>query len=149
MQVPPVQTPALTALEALPLRLTPGQDLRPALEAWFQARQAAEGPGAAWVMAAVGSLDAARLRLANAEAALTVPGPLELVALSGTLSADGAHLHAAVADAQGRVTGGHLQAGSPVRTTLELVLGWTRAFRFSRRFDPATGYPELVITPGP
>ncbi|MFU8886926.1 MAG: PCC domain-containing protein [Cyanobacteriota bacterium] len=55
--------------------------------------------------------------------------------LSGTLSADGAHLHIAAADSSGAVIGRHLCAGSLVHTTAEL--------------DPASGYAELTIKAQP
>jgi predicted DNA-binding protein with PD1-like motif len=45
------------------------------------------------------------------------------------------------------VIGGHLCAGSLVRTTAELVIGLLPEWRFHRELDPATGYPELQITP--
>jgi hypothetical protein len=43
------------------------------------------------------------------------------------------------------VIGGHLCAGSLVRTTAELLIALLPEWRFSRRIDPATGYAELVI----
>ena len=48
------------------------------------------------------------LRYADQSAGSETGGPLELLMLSGTLSADGAHLHASVADERGAVRGGHL-----------------------------------------
>lgn len=125
------------------LRLHPGEDLRTGIEAAF----AATGATAGFVAAAVGSLTRASLRLADRDAATQIDGPLELVALSGTLSPDGPHLHAAVADAAGKMTGGHLLPGCEVRTTVELVLGLLTNLRFSRPVDPATGYAELRIDP--
>ena len=62
----------------------------------------------------------------------------------GSVSADGAHLHLSVADAMGRVTGGHLAYGSTVRTTAELLLALLPGWQFGRAIDPATGYAELV-----
>jgi len=67
--------------------------------------------------------------------------------LAGTLSPDGAHLHIAVADSRGAVIGGHLCAGSLVRTTAELVVGLLPEWQFRRVLDPATGYAELQISP--
>ncbi|GGL63670.1 PPC domain-containing DNA-binding protein [Wenxinia marina] len=127
------------ATEFLALRLPPGADLRRALEDAFSDTGATAG----FVAAAVGSLASAALRLADRDVAHTVPGPLEIVALSGTLSPDGPHLHLIVADADGRTTGGHLLPGCPVRTTAEIVLALTSAARFARPTDPATGYAEL------
>jgi predicted DNA-binding protein with PD1-like motif len=130
-------------MKVVPLRLQPGADLRLALEAWMGEQQEQAG----CVISAVGSLSLAQLRLAGATQATAVHGELEIIKLSGTLSPDGAHLHIAVADSSGAVIGGHLCAGSLVRTTAELVIGLLPEWRFSRELDPATGYPELRITP--
>ncbi len=128
-------------MKVVPLRLTPGADLRLALEAWMGAQQEQAG----CVISAVGSLSLAQLRLAGATQATAIRGELEILSLSGTLSPDGAHLHIAVADSQGAVIGGHLCAGSLVRTTAELVIGLLREWQFRRELDPATGYAELQI----
>ena len=85
-------------MKVMPLRLTPGDDLR---------QRAAE--------------------------ATTIQGELEILSLSGTLSADG----------------GHLCAGSLVRTTAELVIGLLPEWQFRRERDPATGYAELAIKAQP
>ena len=130
-------------MKVIPLRLPPGADLRWALEAWMGEQQEQAG----CLISAVGSLSLAQLRLAGATQATAIHGELEILSLSGTLSPDGAHLHIAVADSSGAVLGGHLCAGSLVRTTAELVIGLLPEWRFSRELDPATGYPELRITP--
>lgn len=127
------------------LRLPPGADLRHALE------RAARHPGAspAFVLSGIGSLDRARLRPAGAEGALEIDGDLELLTLAGSLSRQGVHLHASVADAAGRVVGGHVLPGCRVRTTAELLIADVRAQRVSRHLDPRTGYRELAIRPHP
>ncbi|ETX14296.1 DNA-binding protein [Roseivivax halodurans JCM 10272] len=125
----------------LALRLLPGEDLREAVEEAFSA----EPETAGFVAAAIGSLSAARIRPAGRNDALMLAEPLEIVSLSGTLSPDGAHLHIAVADARGTMTGGHLLPGCAIRTTAEIVIALLTDLRFSRPQDPATGYNELVI----
>ena len=130
-------------MKVVPLRLPPGADLRRALEVWMGEQQEQAG----FLISAVGSLSLAQLRLAGATQATAIHGELEILSLCGTLSPDGSHLHIAVADRQGSVIGGHLGAGSLVRTTAELVIGLLPDWRFSRELDPATGYPELRITP--
>lgn len=130
-------------MKVIPLRLPPGADLHRALEAWMGKQQEQAG----CLISAVGSLSLAQLRLAGAAQATAIHGELEILSLSGTLSPDGAHLHLAIADSSGAVIGGHLCAGSLVRTTAELVIGLLPEWRFSRELDPATGYPELRITP--
>jgi uncharacterized protein len=97
------------------------------------------------VLTCVGSLSQARLRLAGGADHATWQGPLEIVALTGTLSQDGSHLHLAVADQQGRTVGGHLAGGCAVRTTAEVVLAADDRLLFGREHDPATGYDELVV----
>lgn len=130
-------------MDPLPLRLPPGTDLRAHLEAL----PGRVGWTAAFVLAGIGSLDAARLRLAGATAAAALAGPLELLTLSGTLAPDGVHLHASVADAAGRVSGGHLLPGCTVRTTAEVLVLPLPAWSFARAPDPVTGYRELVVRP--
>jgi predicted DNA-binding protein with PD1-like motif len=131
-------------MDALPLRLGPGADLRLALEA-EAARHG--GTGSAFVIAGIGSLDGARLRYADAPGATVLGGPLEILSLCGSLTPHGAHLHMAVADAQGRVFGGHVVAGNLVRTTAEVLLVWLPGWQLGREPDPATGYAELVVRP--
>ena len=131
-------TPVPIPLPTLqPLRLVPGDDLRDALQA--------HAAGAAFVVAGIGSLRGARLRFAGAAEPTAITGDLEIVALSGTLSPDGLHLHACLADAAGRVVGGHVAAGCTVRTTAEVLLAPLPGWRFARALDARTGHPELVV----
>jgi hypothetical protein len=118
------------------LRLNPGDDLRGALQALSLT---------GFVVAGIGSLVRADLRFAGEPGPTRLEGPLEILTLSGSLTPDGAHLHASVSDASGRVFGGHVCAGCEVRTTAELLVAPLQAGSMSRAFDPATGFTELVI----
>ena len=122
------------------LRLRPGVDLRRSL-ARFATRPGRPG---CMVIAGIGSLDGARLRAAGSEGDLRVPGELEIVHLGGTLSRSGIHLHLAVADPEGRTSGGHLLEGCRIRTTAEILIELLDDVRLQRRRDPETGYRELV-----
>jgi predicted DNA-binding protein with PD1-like motif len=86
------------------------------------------------------------LRLGCQQQSTTVRGDLEIISLAGTLAAGGAHLHIAIANNTGALMGGHLCAGSLVRTTAELVVGLLPEWEFRRELDSATGYAELQIT---
>ncbi len=99
----------------------------------------------AFVVAGVGSLAGARLRLAGAPEAARLEGDLEILTLSGTLSPSGAHLHASLADRAGRVIGGHVADGCLVRTTAEVLIAPLAGWRLSRAPDPITGHHELVV----
>ena len=128
-------------MQTIAARLPPGADLKGELLA-LAVRERVQ---ADWVLTCVGSLSRARLRLAGGDEHATWQGAFEIVALTGTLSQDGGHLHLAVADHQGRTFGGHLAEGCTVRTTAEVVLGTDDRLVFAREYDPATGYDELVI----
>ncbi len=130
-------------MPAWPLRLHPGDDLRRALEAAV----AAQGLSAAFVVAGIGSLRPARIRLAGAERPIELDGDLELLTLSGTIAVQGSHLHLSVADAAGRLVGGHAAYGCTVRTTAEVLLALLPGWSFSREPDPETGWAELAIRP--
>lgn len=99
------------------------------------------------VVTCCGSLSGARLRPADATAALAIDGPLEILSLTGTLSSSGVHLHLAVGDSHGGLAGGHLLPGCLIRTTAEIVLLALPGLRFRRERDPVTGWRELVIAP--
>lgn len=90
-------------------------------------RQAGHGVDAAFVAQGIGSPSVARIRFAGAP--------------------DGPHLHIAVSDAAGKVTGGHMGPGCVVRTTAEVLVMLVPGHRFSREIDPATGYKELFVRP--
>jgi predicted DNA-binding protein with PD1-like motif len=128
-------------LRPLPVRLVPGDDLRPTLEAL--ARRAF--PDGAFVVCGIGSLGDVRLRLAGADDAVVFTGDHEILTLCGTVTPQGAHLHVSVASATGEVHGGHVVAGNRVRTTVELFLMPMPGWRLSRALDETTGYPELAI----
>ena len=123
------------------LRLKPGQDLRLELEAFAASRHMQAG----LVITCVGSLAQAALRMADAESSTRLQGKFEIVSLVGTFGPDGPHLHISISDSQGRMYGGHLQHGSLIYTTAEIVLGELKDVTFRRRHDPDTGYDELSI----
>ena len=128
-------------METLPIRLSPGQDLRRALEAAV----AAQGCSAGFVIAGIGSLAQARLRLAGMPNPRVLKGATEIVALSGSLASNGSHLHATLATSSGKVLGGHLAYGCTVRTTAEVLLMLLREWEFKREPDAVTGYDELSV----
>ncbi|MCR4465672.1 MULTISPECIES: PPC domain-containing DNA-binding protein [unclassified Burkholderia] len=130
-------------MQAHPLRLSPGDDLRASIEQALRRLDA----HAAFVIQGIGSLNVAQLRYAGVAAPTELRGDLEILTLAGSVSPDGAHLHMAVSDAHGRVSGGHVASGCVVRTTAEILLVSLPAHRFSREHDALTGFNELVVRP--
>lgn len=112
------------------------------------------GSSSAFVLSAVGSLEAVTLRLASASRTdkggetnetRTWVERFEVVSLVGTFApSNQKHLHLSVANAKGDCIGGHLMAGK-VFTTLELIIGTIENVQFSREADEQTGYTELAI----
>ncbi|MCA7930950.1 DNA-binding protein [Burkholderia cepacia] len=128
-------------MQAHPLRLSPGDDLRRSIEEALRPL----GAHAAFVIQGIGSLSVAQLRFAGVDQPTELRGDLEILTLAGSVSPDGAHLHMSVSDASGRVSGGHVASGCVVRTTAEILLALLPAHRFSREPDAGTGFNELVI----
>ena len=129
------------SLRTVAARLTPGEDLRDAIERLAHEHHVEAG----CVISAVGSLTMAAMRLAGSKTFAKFTGPLEIVSLSGTISPNGVHLHLSIADAAGKTVGGHLVHGCMVHTTVEIVVADMGGVRFARVPDPATGYKELNI----
>lgn len=128
----------LLALNVLAFRLGPDAELKAELH-----RRAAESQiQAGCVVTCVGSLKDAEIRFADRPEATRLEGPFEIVSLTGTLSPDGDHLHISLGDRDGHTVSGHFVSGH-VYTTAEVVVG-VLPYRFSRKLDPRTGYPELV-----
>lgn len=132
-------------MKIFPIRLTPGQDLRAALEAAVQSQNCR----AAFVLSGIGSLSTAGIRLARADQPTRLTGDMEILTLSGTVAADGnkasSHMHMAVSTVTGQVLGGHVAPGCIVRTTAEVLLALLPDWQFSREPDFETGYDELVV----
>ncbi|MCY1208031.1 hypothetical protein D9M72_196470 [compost metagenome] len=128
-------------MQSHPLRLSPGDDLRVALEAVLSQLKL----HAAFVVQGIGSLSVAQLRFAGEEDPSELRGNLEILTLAGSLSPDGAHLHMSVADSRGRVFGGHVVRGCTVRTTAEILLALLPEHRFAREYDQSSGFMELVV----
>jgi len=127
----------------LPIRLNPGDDVRCALEDLVRGSESSS----AFVISGIGSLVDARLRFAGEADESLIAGPLEILSIAGSMTTDGAHLHMAVSDSTGRVSGGHAGYGNIVRTTVEAVLVVLPAWQLTRQFDAATGFKELSIQP--
>ncbi|HEY9088489.1 MAG TPA: PPC domain-containing DNA-binding protein [Anaerolineaceae bacterium] len=123
------------------LRLPPGADLKQELVRVTTDQQLQAG----FVLTCVGSLRLAALRLADQPDTTLYEGKFEIVSLVGTLCPDGPHLHISISDGQGVTIGGHLQDGSQVYTTAEIVIGELEDSRFTREADPLSGYDELVV----
>ena len=152
-------------LTAHACRLRPGADIVLSIKsAAIAASQQTNACSAFVVLSCVGSVSSLTLRMANASVIINDTTtsspfrswnePLEIVSLVGTIAVatvDNSeqdvsfHLHMSVSDKNGNVYGGHFVKGI-IHTTMELVLGSIANVKFSRTYDPNTGYRELEVT---
>ena len=130
-------------MRTIATRLRPGDDLLDGLVA-VVGRAGLQAP---IVVTCVGSLSQVCLRMAGADRSVVIDGTFEIISLVGTLATDGPHLHLSISDERGAMIGGHLQTGSIVRTTAEVVLGELEDVTFRRVVDPETTWDELVVEP--
>lgn len=130
-------------MKHLAFRLEPGQLLKEEIE------QRTQHIPAGVVLSMVGGLESAVLRMAGATPGSQVvkefSGPLEIVSGTGTVSADGCHIHVSVSDVNGNVIGGHLKNGCRVAFTAEIVISLLEDVSFTRTMNEKTGFKELTI----
>ncbi len=93
------------------------------------------------VLSAVGNLR--HLRLGDGKNVTELDGHVEIVSITGTVSARRSHLHLCCARDDLSTLGGHLAEGCIVDTTCELVIGILDDWRFGVERDPVTGNDEL------
>ena len=129
------------SISVLATRLTKGTDLKQAIQQMVDEH----GISAGSITSCVGCLSTINLRLAGAESTLTLSGAFEIISLMGTLTPDHQHIHIAVADSKSNMYGGHLLMGNVIDSTAEVIVHSYTHLKFSREFDPSTGYTELVV----
>ncbi len=97
------------------------------------------------ILSSVGSLKKAFIRNAGATEIKELNKDLEIISLNGTVSMNRIHLHICVSDENLMTYGGHLEKGSVVNTTCELVILILDEYEFDKIYDEETGYNELLI----
>lgn len=124
-----------------PVRLKPGADLKKEIENYVKAHHIKAG----WIATCAGSLTQYNIRFANQPEGTTGNGHFEIVSLTGTVSANGSHIHLSISDSTGKTTGGHLLDGNLVYTTAEIIIQADDGFVFTREKDGSTPWEELQI----
>ena len=95
----------------------------------------------------MGCVSAARVRDAGGATVRALEEPLEIVSVTGTVSAVRCHIHIAFSREDLSTIGGHLMEGCTVNTTAEVVLCEPDKYSFCAAFDNETGYEELLVLP--
>jgi uncharacterized protein len=135
------QRPAMQNITTLVFRLKPGQDLKTEIQKLVNEKQIKAG----WISTCVGSLVNYNIRFANQPGGSSNSGHFEIVSLTGTVSANGSHLHISISDSTGKTIGGHLMEGCTIYTTAEVVILSSNNLVFKREKDGSTPWEELQI----
>lgn len=136
-----ISAPEVRKIQKYILRVEPGEDPRLVLETFAKDKKILAGS----ISSAVGSFSQSALRFANQGSSVVLTGKKEVVSMTGTISANGPHIHVSLADDKGQMIAGHLALGSKVFTTLEVVLEAYPEVIFERKKDIRTGHDELVF----
>ncbi|MFD6310808.1 PPC domain-containing DNA-binding protein [Streptomyces nigra] len=123
-------------------RLAHGADLRKGIEHYVEAHDIHAG----CIATCIGGLSSVVLRMPGAVHFMDLEADFEIVSAAGTLSVNGSHIHVSISDRNGAVRGGHLDYGSVVRLSAEVVILENAQLVFSREYDPDTGFHELTVT---
>ena len=135
-------------MHPLPLKLTPGSDLRLSLEELARTQQLS-----GFVLGVVGNLSRAAFQCPGQPQPTVLEGDLEVITLNGTLSPEGVHLHLSLSDGACQVWGGHLEPGTLVQKGVDLLVGvleQSQPAADSRTATPAAQPPrlEIAVLPG-
>jgi predicted DNA-binding protein with PD1-like motif len=127
------------------MRLDPGEDFLNALRAGLAHYDVRDGV----VLSCVATWAPCRLHQVQdtgypaKERILELPGPVEVMNVSGAVAGGEPHLHATVADREGRAYGGHVEPGTAVLYLAEVVVGELSGNRMVRVRD-ARGIAQLT-----
>ena len=135
-------------MHPLPLKLTPGSDLRLSLEELARTQHLS-----GFVLGVVGNLSRAAFQCPGQPQPTVLEGDLEVITLNGTLSPEGVHLHLSLSDGACQVWGGHLEPGTLVQKGVDLLVGvldQAQQVADNSKATPAAQTPrlEIAVLPG-
>ena len=130
-------------MQPLPLKLAPGSDLRLSLEELAQ-RDGISG----FVLGVVGNLTKASFQCPGQAEPTVLEGDLEVITLNGTFSPEGVHLHLSLSDGACQVWGGHLEPGTIVQKSVDLLIGVLEQREGRPAHKTAAPRIEIAVLPG-
>ena len=101
------------------LQLESGSDLLHSLQA-----QAIKENKSGYVLSVVGNLSVAKFQCPGRKKATTIKKHLEIIALNGTIAPKKCHLHLSLSDAECNVWAGHLEEGTIILKSADLLIGF-------------------------
>lgn len=134
-------------MRTLHLKLDPGTDLRLSLEA-YGLNNVKKG----FVLGVIGDLTKATFQCPGRPKPTVLEGPLEIITLNGTISSSGVHLHLSLSDYDCQVWGGHLEPGTIIKKSAEILVGsiennFTDKFPSQIQDNSLTARVEIAVLP--
>ncbi|MDA7437098.1 DUF296 domain-containing protein [Synechococcus sp. AH-601-P06] len=130
-------------MRPLPLKLSPGSDLRLSLEDLAR-REGIHG----FVLGVVGNLTRAAFQCPGQSEPTVLEGDLEVITLNGTLSPDSVHLHLSLSDGACQVWGGHLEPGTIVQKGADVLVGVLEQNKPAAATTATAPRLEIAVLPG-
>ena len=132
-------------MRSLPLKLAPGSDLQLSLEKIAQ-QDGIQG----FILGVVGNLSRACFQCPGQPEPTILEGELEVISLNGTLSPEAVHLHLSLSDGACQVWGGHLEPGTLVQKSVDLLVGALEESPGTQPEQAAAAAPriEIAVLPG-
>ena len=112
------------------IQLESGSDLLRSLQ-----EQAIKENKSGYVLSVVGNLSVAKFQCPGKEKATTIKNHLEIIALNGTISPKKCHLHISLSDGECRVWAGHLEKGTIILKSADLLIGFLNE-TINKKGDP-------------
>ena len=132
-------------MRSLPLKLAPGSDLHLSLE-----KIAKQDGIQGFILGVVGNLSRACFQCPGQPEPTILEGELEVISLNGTLSPEAVHLHLSLSDGACQVWGGHLEPGTLVQKSVDLLVGVLEESPGTQPEQAAAAAPriEIAVLPG-
>ena len=132
-------------MRSLPLKLAAGSDLHLSLEKIAQ-QDGIQG----FILGVVGNLSRACFQCPGQPEPTILEGELEVISLNGTLSPEAVHLHLSLSDGACQVWGGHLEPGTLVQKSVDLLVGVLEESPGTQPEQAAAAAPriEIAVLPG-
>lgn len=128
-------------MKVFALRLQANEDLKQHLTKFVNTNHLKSG----FILTAVGSFQQVTLRFAGHPYGQAFKSQFQLISLVGTLSVNGLDIHLAVADASGKIIGGHLMNGSIIYKKAEIIIGSADEVNSFNTLNEKVGANELEV----
>ena len=124
------------------LQLEPGSDLLDSIQTLAKKENKF-----GYVLSVVGNLSIAKFKCPGKRERTTVENHLEIIALNGTIAPDKCHLHISLSDGECKVWAGHLEEGTIILKSADLLIGFLDETISKKEVNTNQQAVEIFILP--